>query len=70
MLEKGKLKFRVRSETQDFNVFSNSNVLLNDKYVDDAKAIKSCCMLDIKPPPKPSSFKEIHNEPKKLREPP
>ena len=42
---KGKLTFRVGSETQDFNVFCNSNLLSNDKYVNEAKDIKSCCML-------------------------
>ena len=44
-------------------------MLLNDKCVENAKAIKPCCMLDINPPPKSSSAKESPGEPKdKLRE--
>ena len=45
-------------------------MLLNDEWVDNAKAIKRYCMLDLNPRPKSSSFKEIHNKPETLKEAP
>ena len=62
-MNKRKLTFKVGSETQEFNVFSNLQIPFLDGIDDDTKMVESCCMLSTNAKPQSLGIKEEKWEP-------